>query len=58
MWRLAARRTAIFGPGRAFRQELSGDGHTAMRTKLMNASEDNKFRYKFTFIDTDERRDS
>ena len=38
--------------GRAFRQELSGDGHTAMSTKPMNASEDDKFRYKFTFIDT------
>jgi hypothetical protein len=38
--------------GRAFRQELSGDGHTAMSTKTMNASEDDKFLYKFTFIDT------
>ena len=37
---------------RAFRQELSGDGHAAMSTKPMNASEDDKFLYKFTFIDT------
>lgn len=36
----------------AFRQELSGDGHAAMSTKLMNASEDDKFAYKFTFVDT------
>src|SRR5262249_23127057 len=38
--------------GRAYRQELGGDGHTAMITKTMNSSEDDKFRYKFTFIDT------
>jgi hypothetical protein len=37
---------------RAFRQELTGDGHTAMKTEAMNASEDDKFLYKFTFIDT------
>ncbi len=42
----------LSAPARAFRQELSGDGHTAMSTKPMNASEDDKFRYKFTFIDT------
>jgi hypothetical protein len=38
--------------GRAFRQELGGDGHTAMSTKPMKSSEDDKFRYQFTFIDT------
>jgi hypothetical protein len=38
--------------GMAFRLQLSGDGHTAMSTKPMNASEDDKFLYKFTFIDT------
>jgi len=37
---------------RTFRQELSGDGHTAMSTRPMKTSEDDKFRYKFTFIDT------
>src|SRR5262249_8912654 len=37
---------------RAFRYELSGDGHTAMGTKPMNTSEDDRFHYKFTFIDT------
>jgi hypothetical protein len=38
--------------GRGFRQELSGDGHTAMSTKSMKTNEDDKFRYNFTFIDT------
>jgi hypothetical protein len=38
--------------GRALRQELSGDGHTAMSTKPMKSSEDDKFRFAFTFIDT------
>jgi hypothetical protein len=42
--------------GRAFRQELSGDGHTAMSTKPMNESEDDEFRYKFMFIDTGRER--
>ncbi len=37
---------------RAFRQELSGDGHRAMSTEPMKASEDNNFCYKFTFINT------
>jgi hypothetical protein len=41
--------------GQAFRQELSGDGHTAMSAKPMNTSEDDRFRYKFTFIDTGQR---
>ena len=37
---------------RAFRQEISTDGHMAMSTKSMSESEDERFRYKFTFIDT------
>jgi hypothetical protein len=37
---------------RALRQEISTDGHMAMSTKLMSTSEDDRFRYKFTFIDT------
>ena len=37
---------------KAFRQELNGDGHTAMKTEPMSASEDDKFHYKLTFIDT------
>ena len=37
---------------RAFHRELSGDGHTVMTTNAMNESEDDKFRYKFTFVDT------
>jgi hypothetical protein len=36
----------------AFRQKLSGDGHTAMSTESMTASEDDKFLYNFTFIRT------
>jgi hypothetical protein len=32
--------------------EMSGDGHTAMKTDPMKKTEDDKFLYRFTFIDT------
>jgi TIR domain len=32
--------------------EMSGDGHTAMKTNPMKKTEDDKFLYGFTFIDT------
>ena len=34
------------------RLEMAGDGHTAMKTDSMKKSEDDKFLYRFTFIDT------
>lgn len=40
----------------AFRQELRGNGHAAMSSKLMNTSEDDKFAYKFTFVDTGQEK--
>lgn len=40
----------------AFRQELSGNGHEAMSTKEMNSSQDDKFAYKFTFVDTGQEK--
>ena len=44
-------------PGaRSFRQELGGDGHRAIKTETMNASEDTNFRYKFTFIDSGQEK--
>jgi hypothetical protein len=32
--------------------EMGGDGHTAMKTDSMKKTEDDKFLYRFTFIDT------
>lgn len=32
--------------------EMSGDGHTAMKTNSMKQTEDDKFLFRFTFIDT------
>ncbi len=43
-------------PAQAFRKELRGNGHTALSTKVMNASEDDKFAYKFTFVDTGQEK--
>jgi TIR domain len=31
---------------------ISGDGHTAMKTQTMKTTEDDKFLFRFTFIDT------
>jgi hypothetical protein len=43
------------GFGRSTRQgpvEVDGDGHTAMKTDSMKQTEDERFLYRFTFIDT------
>jgi hypothetical protein len=41
---------------RVHRAELSGDGHTATSIKQMKRSEDEKFFYHFTFIETDREK--
>jgi hypothetical protein len=45
-------RRQLSAHAQAFRQEMNGDGHAALSRQLMNASDDDKFFYKFTFIDT------
>jgi hypothetical protein len=32
--------------------EISGDGHTAMKVERMKSTEDDRFQFRFTFIDT------
>jgi TIR domain len=39
-------------PAKTYRGELGGDGHTAISIKQMKQSEDDKFFYRFTFIET------
>jgi hypothetical protein len=41
---------------RAYRAELAGDGHTAMSIKPMKTSQDDKFLYHFTFIETNREK--
>jgi hypothetical protein len=43
----SSRSRAYLGP-----TAMTGDGHTAMNTKAMKKTEDDKFRFHFTFIDT------
>jgi hypothetical protein len=42
--------------GRAFRQELSGDGHTVMTSNPTKVSEDDKFLYRLSFVSTDREK--
>jgi hypothetical protein len=41
---------------RAYRAELTGDGHNAMSVKPMNQKEDERFLYHLTFIETDREK--
>lgn len=49
-------RRQLSARAQAFHRKLSGDGHTAMSMKTMKTSEDDKFCYKFTFIDTGQEK--
>jgi hypothetical protein len=42
------------GGSRSAQRPLYGDGHTATNTKPMKATEDNNFRFRFTFVTTDQ----
>jgi hypothetical protein len=44
--------------GRSYREHsgISGDGHTAMKTESMKKTEDDKFLFRFSFIDTGQEK--